>query len=623
MDEVIASKLTSAEDWWVRGMVLAWLDQWEPALKDLEVANELVKGRADFLIELGSAQVSTGRYTEAAATYSSLVSMEATNPVYYAGRGQAYYFAEDYDRALVDYTSAIIHGRAEAEYWFKRGLVREAMGDEVNAEKDYTEAIKKQPDNAEFRNVRGRILLYLGDYDSALYDFDQSIAKDPQPDTFLNRASLHIYKNELDSAKKDIAAAGTLPEHESRISILRGRILAAGGDFAGAIAVYEAALKEDPLYVTLLYWRASAHFDLEQYQKAYEDYSKLFTEWPKDEVLRLDRANTLLQLDRLDEAHIDVNAALKLDPDYAAALEIRAKLHNYEGLWQNAIIDCNAAIELDPDRMLAYYRRAFAKWALSDLEGAASDYGEAIRLDSEFATAHAERSEVMAELNRFDEAHREIETAMEMEPKLPDHLRRLGRIYALQSKEEEAATAYQKAIDLDPDDGWSYEGRARFHISSGKWADADNDCQIMLKKMPKEPASYRCIAHVKWETRDIPGTLDALAHALKLNPRYGAAYYDKGRIMFDKANYEEAAENFSTAISLKYRLADALVYRGDTLRNLSLENNALKDYKHAAKLAGRDLAPIISKRISGLKSEVPVSLEDSAYYPQDRRRTSQ
>jgi tetratricopeptide (TPR) repeat protein len=623
IDEVISSGLTSAEDWWVRGMILAWLDQWELALKDQEKANGLVKGRADFLVELASAQVSTGRFQEGANTYSSLVSMDATNPVYYAGRGQAYYYAEDYDRALADYTSAVIHGRSEAEYWFKRGLVREAMGDETNAEKDYTEAIKKQPDNAEFRNVRGRILHYLGDYDSALYDFDQSIAKDPEPDTFLNRASLQIYRNELDLAKMDIAAAGTIPEFESRISILRGRILAAGSDFSGAIAVYETALQRDPSYVTLLYWRATAHFDLGQYQKAYDDYSKLLAEWPKDEVVRLDRANTLFQLDRLAEAHADVDEALKLDPHYAAAFELRAKFYNYESQWQNAITASNGAIGIDPDRTLAYYRRAFAKWGLDDLQGADSDYEKAIALDSKFASAHAERAEVVAELKRFDEAHREIETAMKMEPKFSGHVRRLGRIYELESRLDEAAVAYQTAIDLDPDDGWNYEGRAWFNISSGKWADADNDCRLMLKIMPKEPASFRCIAHVKWAVNDIPGTLETLAQALRLDPKYGAAYYDKGRIMFEKADYEEAAANFSTAISLNYRLADALVYRGDTLRNLKLENSALKDYRQAAELANRGLAPLISRRISGLKSEVPASLDDSSYYPQDRRRASQ
>ena len=287
------------------------------------------------------------------------------------------------------------------------------------------------------------------------------------------------------------------------------------------------------------------------------------------------------------------------------------------------IIACSEAIAIAPDRALAYYRRAFAKWGLDDLEGADLDYGKAIVLDPEFASPHAERAQVLAELKRFDEAHREIDLAMKIEPKLPDHVRRLGRIYELESRMDEAAAAFERAIDLNPDDGWSYEGRAWFNISSGKWADADNDCQLMLKKLPKTPDSYRCIAHARWAANDMPGTLEALAQALKIDPKFGAAYYDKGRISFETSDYEEAAANFSTAILLNYRLADALVYRGDTLRNLKLENSALKDYRHAAKLAGRELAPIISKRISGLKSEVPASLDDSAYYPQDRRKTSQ
>ena len=623
LDEVIASGLASADDWRVRGMALAWLNQWELALKDQETANKLVKGRVDVLVELASAQLSTGKFSEAAVTYGSLISLDANNASYFAGRGQAYYYIEKYDLALADYTLAIVYADSVADYWFGRGLVREAIGDEVNAEKDYTEAIKRRPDNPEFRNVRGRVLLYLGEYKQALHDFGISIARDPKSNTFLNRASLYIFQNEIALAKKDIAAAGKLPENRSRISILKGQILAAEGDYAGAISTFEKALKIDPSDVSPFYWRASAFFELGQYQKAYDDYSKLFAEWPRDEVVRFDRANTLFELGRLVEAYADVDAALKLVPDYAAAFETRAKFENYEGKWQDAIADSNAAIKLDPGRMLAHYRRAYAEWALDDLEGAASDYGDAIRLDSKFASAHAERSEVMAELKRFDEAHSEIDAAMKMEPKLSDHVRRLGRIYELELKFEDAAVVYQKAIDLDPSDGWSYEARAWFRISQGSWADADNDCKTMLHKMPKEPAAYRCIAHVKWETNDVPGTLEALAQALKLDPKFGPAYYDRGRIMFDKADYEGAAASFSTAISLNYRLADALVYRGDTLRNLGLENNALRDYKRAADFAGREFGAIISKRISGLRSKVSTPMDDSVYYPQDQRRVRQ
>jgi len=69
----------------------------------------------------------------------------------------------------------------------------------------------------------------------------------------------------------------------------------------------------------------------------------------------------------------DYNRALKLKPDFAAALVSRALAHANQQNFELAVMDYSHAIRIDPANAKAFYGRALAKFGLCDIDGAEQD----------------------------------------------------------------------------------------------------------------------------------------------------------------------------------------------------------------------------------------------------------
>ena len=59
-----------------------------------------------------------------------------------------------------------------------------------------------------------------------------------------------------------------------------------------------------------------------------------------------------------DQAILDYNKAIEIDPKYAEAYNNRGRVYRLKGQYDQAVLDYNKAIEIDPKYVDAYYNRA-------------------------------------------------------------------------------------------------------------------------------------------------------------------------------------------------------------------------------------------------------------------------
>ncbi|HYV50358.1 MAG TPA: protein kinase, partial [Dongiaceae bacterium] len=105
-----------------------------------------------------------------------------------------------------------------------------------------------------------------------------------------------------------------------------------------------------------------------------------------------------------------------------------------------------------------YTQAVYAAEMESDVDKAIALLGEAVKLDSTFAMAYRKEAVILSNVNRDPaETFRATLRAFELRNRLPDRERYLteGQYYDLTGEPEKAVLAFQKILDMSPDDAWA------------------------------------------------------------------------------------------------------------------------------------------------------------------------
>ena len=96
-----------------------------------------------------------------------------------------------------------------------------------------------------------------------------------------------------------------------------------------------------------------------------------------------------------------LNQAIRLDPNYAEAVETRANVFNNVKKYDRAIEDYNEALRLDPDFALAYADRGAAWYFKGEYQKAIEDDDQAIKLNSSRAQTFTNRGAAWRKLGNI------------------------------------------------------------------------------------------------------------------------------------------------------------------------------------------------------------------------------
>ena len=103
------------------------------------------------------------------------------------------------------------------------------------------------------------------------------------------------------------------------------------------------------------------------------------------------RGSAYLDLDQYDRAIDDYNQAIRLDPNSAPSYNNRGHWYYKKVQFERALEDYNLAIRLDPNLVFAYNNRGVAYANLGQHKQAIEDYDQAIRLDPKYTLAYKNR----------------------------------------------------------------------------------------------------------------------------------------------------------------------------------------------------------------------------------------
>ncbi len=260
------------------------------------------------------------------------------------------------------------------------------------------------------------------------------------------------------------------------------------------------------------------------------------------------RGEMLAEGGRDEDALIDFQTAISLDPNCSLAIHNRAVTLAQQNQFTAALRDFNRVIELNPGLAVAYRNRAELLAALGRIEDAIEDYNLAIDNLPNDAQLHRDRAYAYQQLAEFSKALVDLNRAVELSPGDADALTQRGNLSAEQGNYEQAIADFQQAIAKNPN-----------------WAEAHRSLAWLEATCPNP----------RFQNSD--DALAAAEQALKLGPEndylildtLAAAHASAGH--FDQAlNFQQRALSSAptdAVPSLKQRLA--LYQNGQAFRNIA------------------------------------------------------
>ncbi len=323
--------------------------------------------------------------------------------------------------------------------------------------------------------------------------------------------------------------------------------------------------------------------------------------------------------------------AISIDRSYARAYMKRALVYRFLQRFQEANIDYQYALRINPYSEYIYNERAKLKMMAMDYKGAMEDISKAISLNPENTESRELQIDDLIALGRYDQALKVLDT-IEYDQDSLGFLEPLKRTYICilkkdwdqaelnldsvfnadtvlavaydlkgmllfgQERYDESLEAYSKAISIDPDFAMAYYNRSLNYRAQGNQKKALEDLNKAIEISKNERNSFLARAVVKKEMGDMKGALEDYNQVLENNPEYSEALYNlaftnkvlgneaqamidaqelvamdpdkaenwnlKGNVELLFGKYDDAIDSYTEAISLNLEYAEAYYNRG-------------------------------------------------------------
>ena len=242
------------------------------------------------------------------------------------------------------------------------------------------------------------------------------------------------------------------------------------GDIEGALSDFRIAVELDPSNPFFLNSLGVAEYDSNNHQQADQALSKALEISPNDHIILNSRAKNNLAMFREHEALIDINKALQSSPHNLFSRYLRAQIQLALENYHEALLDLDTFIEAYPELAHARYLRARTlDEDLDDPEKALPDIEVAVSVESEIEQYHVLHGEILLELE----------------------------------KNEEAISAFTKALNINEHLGWALEQRSNAHQAIGNYAEAIADLTVLIEEAKTKDRFIEMRAKIYLDSGDL------------------------------------------------------------------------------------------------------------------------
>jgi tetratricopeptide (TPR) repeat protein len=585
-DRAIALAPKAAQLFCSRAEVRLELGQRQEALDDLTRAAELRPDALAIFVGRGHLLEEMERFDEAAADLDRVIELEPTDAKHFRDRATFHQRCKNYQAALDDIDHAVRLLPSDADFH----ILRATLLDELNRPNDALAALDTVVDlnpsfaRDQFFHDRGHRWEVDEHFHEAIRSYTTALAILERPRHYGCRGRAKYKLDDLESALRDLDAAAVDSSEELVVALaVRGKVLAALGRAEDARRDFNRAIELQPEKED--HWIARARFllDRNEVDAALNDYDEAARLDPKSELIDLAklrynrgqfelalraldlaaerrprdprvyslRAETLVKLQRLEEAGQDFDRTIDLDPSDAEHRRLRAVFKAEHKRYREAFDDLDTAVALEPSSPELLLDRGTVLKILGEHDAALRDVTRSAELKPESWRAHATRAELLDALQHPEETRLALERASE----LNDNFAR---------------------DEFFHDRGHEWENR-------GGLSEAVDRFTAALSANPL-PRHYVCRGKARRKLGQLNDALADFDHAVSADAKSVNALTWRALVLEELDRPEEAERDLDRIITLEPTNADPLLRRAQLHRRRGDLTAALTDLEQALRL---------------------------------------
>ena len=509
---------------------------------------------------------------------------------------------DDYRGAENDLTLCLDRNPFLVQAYFLRGIARQNQNDYENAVEDYSKGLLARPEDKQILLNKGIAYAQMKDYSNALEVLDELINYHPKyPQAYLTRGSIYAEKEDTLLALENFERAIDLDKYFAPSFAQRAMIYYMQEKYPDALADYNQAIHLEPKQTAYYINRGLVLYNLNDLRGSMADYNAVILLEPQNTIARFNRGLLRAQVGAASQAIEDFNEVIKNEPDNYMAIYNRALLNEEVKNYQAAVNDLNTVLEEYPYFVPGYYFRAEVKQKMNKAKDADKDYWYAYDLEQKLLEERRKGKTVTGkEIRDADSQLTDSSTNSDknIREKSDKDIEKFNRM-VMYDREEEIRSSYkneirgriqdkQVKVDLspqfvityyekiqNPDMQKSYYDRniqdynarkflpyqlkitnqespltdqqATFHFQS------INDYSLLIVRDSLNADLYFARGMDYMVLQDLSEAMDDFSKAIRLNPRFFMAYFNRAAIRYKQLEMELFGEN-SPSNTMKLQL---------------------------------------------------------------------
>ena len=395
---------------------------------------------------------------------------------------------------------------------------------------DVEQALQKFPDKntASFHLAGASLAIKKGDLETAAGEVQQAVAADPKSvQAHLSRAYLYLLRADPGHAEAELKTAAELSPPRSEARVKYAEFKSIHGSAGEAKTLLQEITKTVPDFLPA--WRDLAQIALTE--KRYDDgialLENIFSRDPENPEARILQAQLLMAKGEPSKAIVfleKVNSTYPNNPVVEYQLG-RAYIANKNLVQATAAMQ--QAVTLRPDYPEAIFVLAGLNLRLGKMQPAVLALEDLLRKHPDIPEAQTLLVQSYRALGRLDDAAAFCRQLIKNYPQYSNNYYILGSILRQQQKNQEAREAFEKAIELAPDNLNPVDELVIMDLLEKRYDSAGQRVEAQLKKNPQSAGAHLLAAKIslaRGGPEDAARAESELKKTIELDPNLTVAY---------------------------------------------------------------------------------------------------